>query len=142
MSSDGRLTRTVRGAADLPFVDELLGTLDGLFAQAPAVPERDRTLFSLALSEVATNIAQHSTRPVTMSAHLEVGADRLSAEIRDDADPVRIDWAAVRLPGEQAESGRGLALAVAVLDELSHRADPAGNTWVLVRHADGASTAD
>ena len=36
------------------------------------------------------------------------------------------------MPDEQAESGRGLAIALAALDELSHETD-GGNTWRLRR---------
>jgi serine/threonine-protein kinase RsbW len=37
------------------------------------------------------------------------------------------------MPVEMAEQGRGLALAVAVLDELSFQRDSTMNRWTLVR---------
>jgi serine/threonine-protein kinase RsbW len=36
------------------------------------------------------------------------------------------------MPGADAESGRGLALALAALDELRHETDD-GNVWILRR---------
>ena len=44
-----------------------------------------------------------------------------------------VDVDDVRLPGPDAESGRGLALAHAVLDGLRHESGPEGNTWTLWR---------
>lgn len=37
------------------------------------------------------------------------------------------------MPSAMAERGRGLALAVAVLDELGFHRDSTGNRWTLVR---------
>lgn len=127
----------VSGPAGLDLVDRALDELDRLWERAPEVSPQDRTLFTLALSEVTTNIAQHNDRTdVVFSVDVRVTADELRASVRDTAPPAPIDWDAVSMPEEAAESGRGLALSQAALDEFTHTVGDHGNTWVLVRRVD------
>jgi serine/threonine-protein kinase RsbW len=124
----------LEGRAELALVDRVLDELDRLWAQVPDVAAEDRTLFGLALSEIATNIAQHSAgTEVVMRITVSVSDKALRAAIVDTAAPATIDWNGVAMPGEESESGRGLALAQTVLDEFHHSADESGNAWVLVR---------
>ncbi|MCI9858680.1 ATP-binding protein [Microbacterium proteolyticum] len=69
---------------------------------------------------------------VRMSVEISV-ADGLIAILRDNAEPVPLDPAAATMADALAETGRGLAIAAAVCDELSveHRN---GNVWRLVRY--------
>lgn len=132
----------VDGPAGLALVDHALDELDRLWSRAPEVPAADQVLFALALSEVTTNIAQHNERAdVVLSVDVRVTADELRAYVRDTAPPAPIDWDAVSMPGEEAESGRGLALSQAALDEFTHTVTDLGNTWVLVRRVDPAREA-
>lgn len=124
----------IDGRAELALVDRVLDELDRLWIRAPGVPAEDRTLFTLALSEVATNIAQHSRGiDVTMSVDVRASDGALHAEVVDSAEPATIDWDGVVMPEQASENGRGLALAQAALDEFSHSATARGNTWGLVR---------
>lgn len=129
------LIRRIDGPAGLATVDRALDELDALWRSAPYVPTEDRTLFTLAVTEVTTNIVQHSVEdpPVTLSVEIRSSADDLSAVIRDSAPPAGIDWHAITMPDEDSESGRGLALAQAVLDDFDHTFDEQGNTWTLRR---------
>lgn len=133
MSADQHVSRSLEGSADLDFVDLILDAIESLWESAGYVPDKDRTLFMLAVSEIATNIALHSGDSVTMRVKLNAGMDELEAIIQDTAPPVAIDWGSVTQPDPEAESGRGLDLARSVLDELQHEADSQGNTWTLVR---------
>jgi len=123
-----------KGLATLDFVEGLHAALDELAAAAPEVPEDDFSLFSLAVIEIATNIAVHAPRgaeEVSLSVTLTAG-DNLLAVLRDSAAPVHLDLTARTMVDALAESGRGLAIAAAVCDELSiERRD--GNVWRLVR---------
>lgn len=138
MGADRR-TAHVAGLAGPAFVEHVLDALDALWESAPHVTPEDRTLFALAVSEVSTNIAAHGeaqTEPdagITVEVDIEVGTDELVATFVDTADPARIDWDAVAMPGVDSESGRGLALTTAVLDDFEHSVDATGNTWVLRR---------
>ena len=71
---------------------------------------------------------------VHLRLEVEVTADRIEARYRDDGHPARVDLDAVSLPEDVAERGRGLAIAVKVLDELSYRRSDRHNHWRLVRN--------
>ncbi|MBT2483838.1 MULTISPECIES: ATP-binding protein [unclassified Microbacterium] len=130
----------IDGPAGLAMVDRALDQLDLLWARSPEVSAEDRTLFTLAVSEVATNVVQHNgTAPVTMTVDVRVAGDVLCADITDSAPPASIEWRDVAMPDADSESGRGLALARAALDEFSHTFDEHGNTWTLRRHLTLAS---
>ncbi|WP_058595335.1 ATP-binding protein [Microbacterium testaceum] len=128
------ITVTREGAATLAFVEGLHGALEELAHCVPHIAEDDLSLFSLAVIEIATNIAVHAPRggdEVSLSVELSAG-DELRAVLRDSAPPVHLDLTAATMADALAESGRGLAIAAAVCDELSverHR----GNLWRLVR---------
>lgn len=133
MPTDEIRTIRIDGAADLAFVDGLLDELDRLWAAVPRVPEEDRLLFGLAVSEIATNIVEHSPPGTRIDALVSAAPSALSAELRDTAAPAHIDLAGAAMPGADAESGRGLALSRTVLDELEHTGSDAGNAWRMVR---------
>lgn len=123
------------GPARLALVDSVLDALDAAWTEAPHVADQDRTLFTLALSEVATNMVQHGAGPtdVTLRVDIRIAADELAATLIDTAPPASIDWHGISMPDAEEESGRGLALAQAALDEFTHTYDDRGNTWRLRR---------
>ncbi|MGW9114460.1 ATP-binding protein [Microbacterium sp. NPDC055683] len=127
------VTAHVAGPADDALVDALLDAADRLWERAPHVTAEDRMMMSLALSEIATNIARHSPRAVQVEADLSVDGGEVRAVLADTAPPAAIDWDAVRMPDDDAESGRGLALALRALDALEHEPHAVGNRWTLVR---------
>ncbi|MHC2998471.1 hypothetical protein OB08_04045 [Microbacterium sp. HJ5] len=122
------------GIADPLLVDRVHDALDELFERTPAAGEEDRMLFRLAVSEVATNVVEHAAarEPIQVTVQLDADKHGFSAVFTDTADPALIDLKSVTMPGEDAESGRGLAIALATLDELAHESD-GGNTWRLRR---------
>ncbi|EXF24982.1 anti-sigma regulatory factor [Nesterenkonia sp. AN1] len=134
--SDGSTRATLTGVAELGFVDQVLDALQNLFTAAGELSLEDRTLFSLAVSEIATNIVTHGRcaggAEVTVTADMSIDKEALSARFKDDAAPVTIALNEAELPDELAESGRGLAIAKMALDQLSHEVDE-GHTWTLVR---------
>ncbi len=141
MDADRR-TIHLRGLAQLALVDRALDALDELWSQAAHVGAEDRVAFGLALSEVATNMVQHSDGPftVTLTLDIDLGSEDITATLVDTARPAAIYWDGVSMPDVDSEGGRGLALATAVLDELRHTSDADGNTWVLRRRFRDAQT--
>lgn len=127
---------SLSGTAELPFVDQVLDALDSLYRDAGDISEEDSMFFSLAVSEIVTNIVTHSgckgDSDVTVTANLIIEEAALSARFEDDAAPVAIPLDEAELPDELAESGRGLAIAKMALDQLSHEVDN-GHIWTLVR---------
>jgi serine/threonine-protein kinase RsbW len=124
----------VSGVADADFPDRVLDALDALWAEAGEIPDVDRELFTLAVSEIATNVMQHAQgrESVRVDVDLRRAADALEAVFTDDGQPALIDLSAVDMPEWDAESGRGLALSLAALDELTHEPGE-GNVWRLRR---------
>lgn len=130
----------VTGRGDAVFLDDVHEALAELWRRAPAGDE-DRMLFELAVVEVAGNIVQHGgsvAGPVEVRLELEATGDDLIAVFRDSADPPILDLSSVSMPDPGAEAGRGLALALTALDELTHVTDD-GNTWRLRRRRREAS---
>lgn len=124
----------VEGPADLSLVDALHAALASLWSAVPEVADEDRMLFELAVSEIATNVVEHAQGPdhAHVSMRLEVDGTALTAVVTDDADPALIRLDEVSMADADAESGRGLALALAALDELVHEPGD-GNVWRLRR---------
>lgn len=130
---------SLSGTAELHFVEEVLDALTALYGMAGDVSEEDRTFFSLAVSEVATNIVTHACASpagdlskVSVSVDLAVEAETMTARFVDDAAPADVSVAEAQLPDELAESGRGLAIATMALDQLTYDVHD-GNTWKLLR---------
>lgn len=120
--------------ADAGCLDELHAALNRLWAETANVDAMHRLRFVTALSEVVANVVQHGRTPdggtPTLTVSLSAGPAGLLAELRDDGVAVRATW---ELPEDElAESGRGLALARAALDELRYSRVNGVNHWALV----------
>ena len=119
----------VAGPAELSLVDDVHEALESLWQQAPGVGDEDRMLFALAVSEVATNVVEHAegAAPAQVTVTLTVDASALTAVLTDDADPALIRLNDVSMPDSDAESGRGLALALTSGQQVINL--PAGSSF-------------
>ncbi|MGJ9373776.1 ATP-binding protein [Nesterenkonia sp. CF4.4] len=126
---------SLTGSAEPDLVEAVLDTLDGLYRAAENVSDEDQTYFSLAVSEIITNVVTHSESDsnVTVTTNLSVDREALRAQIRDNAEPAHVPLDDAGLPDEMAESGRGLVIAKMALDQFSHELDD-GNIWTLARY--------
>jgi anti-sigma regulatory factor (Ser/Thr protein kinase) len=116
-------------------LEQVHALLQALWAEYNDVTPADRVLFETAVIEIAGNIAQHAPDGVSLqfTLNLWVRPDRVEAEFRDHGRHVDIDLGAIALPDDSAESGRGLAMARAAVDELQYRRDGSTNHWCIVR---------
>lgn len=122
---------------ELDHVHQLLETAGN---EHPEVDATDLMLFETAVMEIANNVVEHG-RPegeVRWRFLLTIDAREMRADLYDSAQEVIADLD-VAMPGEDAESGRGLSLARAVLDEISVERTDTGNHWRLVRRLSPAS---
>lgn len=117
-------------------LDRLVELLEQVGRDHPAVSERDLMLFTTAVMEIAGNVVEHG-RPegeVRWQFGFEVGEDTLTAVLSDSGEAYagqpEPDAA---MPDVWAESGRGFALAGAVLDDLRYERAGERNRWHLVR---------
>lgn len=111
--------------------------LERLWAEAPDVDELLRIRFTTALAEVVGNVVRHGRRDDGSAPQVDacVRADGdLRADIRDDGTSFPEPLAVPEPVDELAESGRGIAMARAVLDELDYAREPGLNRWTLVIH--------
>jgi len=126
-------TRVLETAAGPGALREIETALERTWSAHPHVPRTVRMHMAIAAGEIGANIVEHaaSGRPVRIWLDVEVSPSRVNLEFTDDGEPAQIDMNAVRMPDDLAERGRGLALARAVLDELTYRRADC-NHWTLV----------
>jgi serine/threonine-protein kinase RsbW len=133
----------VRLTLDMPASEEAVELahrqIDQLWSADDSVSPGDRMRFELAVIEILGNIVEHAwavdpehraSRRLWMN--LEVTTDRVTALLGDNGEPASLDLSAATMPGEDAESGRGLPLAMAALDSLDYSREGGRNTWSLV----------
>jgi serine/threonine-protein kinase RsbW len=109
--------------------------LEAVWASHQDVQTDDRMRFELGVTEIAGNIVEHAAAPAPIDFHLcvEVFDDRLEARFRDPGRRVEVDFDNTAMPDAMAESGRGLALVLAVVDQLTYRHDGSDNHWLVMR---------
>lgn len=116
-------------------VDVVHDRLAALWSEFPGVSDTDRMMFETALIELTSNIVQHGSSDTTIVCRLDLDADddALRAVLVDTAEPPRIDIEDATMPDELAESGRGLALISAMVDEFRLERDGGSNVWTIVK---------
>lgn len=128
-------------AFDVPAVPESLDTVQDRFAvwwDGLGVDDLARRFaLETAVAEIAANIVEHTARTDRQAGRrytveLRATEQAYTAVLRDNGLPVDLDLSAVTMADVDAESGRGLALAIAALDRLEHRHEGGHNVWTLV----------
>jgi serine/threonine-protein kinase RsbW len=116
------------------------GLLASVWSDAPSVGARDRMSFETALLELAGNVLAHADggTGLTCTVKIEVGPDILVALLEDDGRPGRVDLADRVMPDALAESGRGIPLIHALVDDLDYERDRGVNRWRIARRLVGA----
>ena len=101
-----------------------------------AVDETNVMLFESALAEIGANVLTHGRRegpadaPVEFNLRLE---GHMAMATFTDRGPRLHNHLTRAMPEPSSESGRGLAIARQVLDELGYERDGEINTWRLVK---------
>ena len=113
---------------------EMQRTLDAAWA-AEEVPDYIQMCMNLAVSEIGSNIIEHSGdgQPVRLTMVVALLPDNVTATLIDDGQPAAVDLSQVGMPDEMSERGRGLAIAHRLLDELSYSRAGDRNRWTLMR---------
>lgn len=105
----------------------------------PDVDPTDLMLFETAVIEIANNVVEHG-RPrgeVRWRLRLRVTDAQIEADLSDTGQEFTADLDAV-MPDEHAVSGRGFALAGAVLDKIEFERADGENHWRMVRRLGSA----
>lgn len=143
LESAGRLELSAPATPEM--IELVHALLEQLFAGLSDVTPRDRFRFESAVIEVVGNIVEHAYRldggqAAERRFDVSVAAsDRaLVAAFGDNGVPVALDLSDISMPDFEAESGRGLAMAAAAVDDLVYERVEGRNHWRLtcLRHAD------
>ena len=123
-------------------MDLVHAMLEHLWATHPDVTDRDRIRFEMSVIEILGNVVEHAYAadhddvPGQEGRRFEivigVRDGHLMAHLGDNGLPTALDLSGVTMPDELAESGRGLALATAALDDLSYQRADGRNLWDLL----------
>ncbi|MDR6638999.1 ATP-binding protein [Paenarthrobacter nitroguajacolicus] len=131
--------RGYRGQSNDEAIESIHNELDALWDDASFVPDMDRMTFATAVIEAAANIVQHALpaaeKPVEIDVDISVRPSRLVARVSafNAREPFADDMQA-SMPGEDAESGRGLALIEALVTTVTFERQDGTNTWILTRN--------
>lgn len=128
--TDSAVLETSAGPHALEEIEAFLGRT---WAAHARVPHQVRLQLGIAAGEIAANIVEHAAQGqlVRIQMTVSVLADVVRIDFIDDGVPAQVNLESADMPDDMAERGRGLALAQAVLDELSYRRTTC-NQWTLV----------
>ncbi len=118
-------------------VDDIHAFLAEMWAASPSVSDVDRISLETALVELAANVLRHADvdgTGLTCEVTITVDGDQISVSMRDTGEPGDIALVGLEMPGLDAESGRGLPLIDALVDEVRYERVADHNVWRLVRH--------
>lgn len=138
MAERGGTSETFEVPAEPESLDMVQDRLAAFWDADAAITAGDRMRLELAVVEVVGNIVEHAYaldaghpgRVLTVALH--ASDDVLEAVLSDNGKPASLDLAEVTMPGEEATSGRGLALSFASVDELTYERVDGRNHWRLV----------
>lgn len=119
-------------------VPDQLDAVHTLLAQAadehPSLDPTDVMLFETAIIEIANNVVEYG-RPegeVRWKFTIRVRENEIEAEL-DDTGQMFTPAQGKAMPGADAEGGRGLPIAEALLDRIEFRRMDDTNHWRMVR---------
>ncbi|MGV8897060.1 MAG: ATP-binding protein [Rhodoglobus sp.] len=119
---------------DINTVQDLM---QDVWATAPNVEMIDRFSFETALVELAANVIAHADAGLGISCSLTVtiAPDRIEAELRDSGQPGGdLDLDNTEMPDGLCESGRGLPIIRALVDEFHYDRVGLVNRWKISRN--------
>ena len=137
MPAPESVERTARLSSPPANVNDIHDFMAGVWDSVPDVSALDRISLETAVVELAANVLQHADGDgtgLTCELTVSVANERMTVALRDTGEPGDITLVDLEMPALDAESGRGLPLIGALVDEVEHRHDGTHNHWRLVRY--------
>lgn len=128
--------RTLNWSAPPCDVNAVHNFLESIWQDFSEINEMDRMTFETAILELASNVIEHATTEDDgVACVLQVHAvnHTLRAELRDTADAGAFRLTARAMPSSDAESGRGIALIQAMVDDLKYERAGQFNVWTITK---------
>jgi serine/threonine-protein kinase RsbW len=117
-------------------VDAVHTLLEAVWADAPGIPMMERFKFETALLELASNVVKHADGGSGLWCTLEIDAhpNSIQATVFDDGEPSGDGILVPRdMPDALSESGRGIAMIQALVDDLAYSREGTTNRWQISR---------
>jgi serine/threonine-protein kinase RsbW len=120
-------------------LDTVHRMLEGVWSASTDVPALDRVAFETALIELAANVLRHADdgSGVTCALEVLVSGDRIEATLTDSGTPGNVRLVGRAMPDEDAESGRGIPIIQALVDDLDYARVGGLNRWRITRSIQG-----
>jgi serine/threonine-protein kinase RsbW len=133
MTDSGDYTITIATPTD--DVDVVHNLLEGVWAKSPSVSATDRLSFETALIELSSNVIRHADGGSGIHCVLTVGVSdaRIEARLTDTGVASDVELDGRTMPDAFAESGRGIALIKALVDEVEYVRSGSINHWRISR---------
>ena len=132
-------SRSFRGLASEDAIECVHDRLDSLWLDVPFVQDMDQMTFTTAVIESVSNIVQHAEPagqdPVELGVDITVQPTLLQARVSAYNAKPPFGPMTPATPGQEAESGRGLALIQALVSTVTFERQDGTNTWVLTRNS-------
>lgn len=127
-------TYTVEGFAVPEELESVHAVLSQAATEHPELDPMDVMLFETAVIEIANNVVEYGKPEgeVTWRLTLRITDEEIQAELEDTGQEFTRRTGAT-MPGEDAEGGRGIALAETILDKIELERVDGLNHWVMVR---------
>lgn len=130
------IRHTMRMATPPGDVNTVHDMLEQVWSDVPEIGAEDRFKFELALIELASNVMRHADTGtgVVCALVIQTHSDRITATLSDSGEPGNVTLSGRHLPDDiLAESGRGIPLIQALVDELRYDSDDGFNHWHISR---------
>lgn len=133
MTESGDYTITIATPTD--DIDVVHTMLEGVWAKSPSVSAIDRLSFETALIELSSNVIRHADDGSGVQCVLTVGVSdaRIEARLTDTGVANDVELDGRTMPEVFAESGRGIALIKALVDEVEYVRSGSINHWRISR---------
>jgi anti-sigma regulatory factor (Ser/Thr protein kinase) len=115
--------------------DAVYSLLEKVWIDASNVETIDRLGFETALIELVSNVFQHGDSDITplCTVTVKIYSDRIECSLLDAGTPRDLQLTGRSMPDEFAESGRGIILIQALVDELNYAREGDRNRWHMVK---------
>lgn len=127
---------TIAMSAPPDDVNTVHALLVEVWADAPAVSTMDRVCFETALIELASNVISHAGDGSGIQCLLTVDVfnDHVEARLSDSGEPGDLQLTPRAMPDELSESGRGIPLIQALVNEVEYAREGSLNQWRISRN--------